>query len=265
MFASRVGRLGEMYVLLVTRDIAARYKSSVFGWLWPLFVQLAQLLVFTYLFATIFHVRLALPGLQNDALGYGLWLFTGLLGYNALQIGVTGSATTIYGQANLVKRVVFPLELLPLVPVGTAFIESLLGFYVLIVLAAATSHAVHPTLLLLPLIWIPQLLLTAGLAFFAASLSVFLRDIPQSLGPIFLLFFYLTPIVYPLGRVPAHIAPLLVLNPMSTIVDALRQVILVGTVPNARLYIIAVVICAVVFGLGVKLFERLRPAFADNV
>jgi lipopolysaccharide transport system permease protein len=262
---SRAGRLGEMYLLLVGRDLAARYKSSVFGWLWPVFIQLAQLLVFTYLFATIFHVRLALPGLPNDALGYGLWLFTGLLAYNSVQLGVTGASGAIYGQANLVKRVVFPLELLPLVAVGAAFVESLFGFTVLIMLAAVTSHVIHPTILLLPLIWIPQLALTAGLAYLVAALSVFLRDVPQSLGPIFLLLFYLTPIVYPPSRIPVPIAPLLLLNPIASIVDSLRQAILIGTVPSLRAYLVGLLISTFVFVAGLQFFKHVRPAFADNV
>jgi lipopolysaccharide transport system permease protein len=181
---------------LVRRDLETRYKGSVLGWMWPAVLQIAQLLVFTYLFAAIFKMRFAVAGIGSNAISYGLWLFTGLVGWNALQAGVMNSATAITARTNLVKRLVFPLAIVPLVPVCSALIESFFGFAVVIVLTVFAASVLHPTILLVPFVIIIQFLFTAGLAYIAAAGTTILRDLPQTLGPLFLLSFYLTPIVY---------------------------------------------------------------------
>ncbi|MEO1395352.1 MAG: ABC transporter permease, partial [Cyanobacteria bacterium J06634_5] len=161
----------------------ARYKGSVLGNLWPLLNQLAQLLIYTYVFAIVLRVKLTLKGMpENDSFVFGLWLFAGLLPWLAFSSGLTQSSGSVVGQPNLVKKVVFPLSLLPLVPILSSFLESTFGLMALIVFVAFVSKAVHATLLLLPLVWIPQLLLTAGIGYLTAGLTVFIRDIPQTLG-----------------------------------------------------------------------------------
>nr|QOL00459.1 teichoic acid translocation permease protein TagG [uncultured organism] len=248
---------------LVRRDLAARYKGSVFGWLWPLLVQLSQLLVFTYLFASIFKVRLDVPGFPASALTYGLWLFTGLVMWNMFTAGILGAASTIVSQANVVKKVVFPLALMPLVPVGSALVEGLAGFAVVIVLAVAISHQLHAAVLLLPLVVAVQVVLTAGVAYFVAGLTVFMRDVPQMLGPLTLLAFYLTPIVYPATRIPPSVAWIVTLNPIAITVEASRSLILTGSLSHPRALVLAAIVATIVFVAGWRFFRRVRPIFAD--
>lgn len=248
---------------LVRRDLETRYKGSLFSWLWPVIVQVAQLLVFTYLFAAIFRVKLDVAGMNNNSLAYGLWLFTGLLAWNTLQSGVTGAAPSILSQTNLVTKVVFPIALLPLIPVCSAFVEAATGLVVLLTLTFTLTHSAHLTWLLIPVLFAIQFFFTAGLAYLVASLTVFIRDIPQLLGPLFLFTFYLTPIVYPPSRVPRIIAGWLPLNPMSTLVDAYRDVIIFGTPPNYRTLFIAAVLAGVVFYVGLRFLQNVRHIFAD--
>ena len=250
---------------LVQRDLGARYRAAVFGWLWPLLVQLAQLVVFTYVFAAVFRQRAQIPGLQSGTLSYGLWLFTGLIGFNALQAGIVGASTSIVGQPNLVKRVVFPLALLPLVPVLSAAVEAVAGFAVLVAVTALTAHSLHPTLLLVPIVVVVQLILTAGLAYFVAGLTAFVRDVPQTLGPLFLLLLYLTPILYPPSAVPASVRTIVSLNPISVFVDAYRALTLEGTLPFGRHFALATIVSLAVFFLGWRFFRNLRPSFGDVV
>ncbi|HEY9819339.1 MAG TPA: ABC transporter permease, partial [Candidatus Sericytochromatia bacterium] len=165
---------------LVRRDLEARYKGSVLGNLWPLLNQLSQLLIYTYVFSIVLNVKLTLKGLPANNATFGLWLFAGLLPWIAFTSGLTQSASSVLAQPNLVKKVVFPLALLPLVPILSTFIESAFGLMALIVLVALSSNTLHTTLALLPLVWVPQLLLTAGLGYLVAGLTVFLRDIPQT-------------------------------------------------------------------------------------
>lgn len=250
---------------LVHRDFEARYKGSVLGNIWPLLNQLSQLLIYTYVFSIVLQVKLELKGIESDnSLTFGLWLFTGLLPWIAFTGGLLNSTGSVIGQTNLVKKVVFPLGLLPLVPILSTFIESMFGLAALLVFVAMFSGTLHETLALLPLVWIPQLLLTAGLGYLTAGLTVFLRDIPQTLGVILNLWFYLTPIVYPIKVVPEQFRFWVFwLNPLASIAEMNRDVILVGEVTHWGEWGVATGVSLIIFSGGFRAYRQLRPAFAD--
>ncbi len=250
---------------LVRRDLEARYKGSVLGNLWPLLNQLSQLLIYTYVFSIVLKVKLSSRGLPADNnIGFGLWLFAGLLPWIAFTGGLTQAAGSVVRQPNLVKKVVFPLTLLPLVPVLSTFIESSLGLAALIILVAFSTGKLHETLALLPLIWLPQLLLTAGLGYLCAGLTVFLRDIPQTLGVLLNLGFYLTPIVYPASVIPEQFRGWVFwLNPLAAITQVYRDLVLTGEVTHWEEWSFAFIVALVVFAGGLGVYRRLRPGFAD--
>jgi lipopolysaccharide transport system permease protein len=249
----------------VRRDLEARYKGSVLGNLWPLLNQLSQLLIYTYVFSTVLKVKLTtLKGLPANDFTFGLWLFAGLLPWIAFTGGLMQSANSVLGQPNLVKKVVFPLALLPLVPVLSTFIESSFGLMALIFFVAVTSHTLHTTLALLPLVWLTQLLLTTGLGYLAAGLTVFLRDIPQTLGVILNIWFYATPLVYPASAIPEQWRNLVFwLNPIAAIAEVYRDIVLVGEVKHWGEWGVACVVATIIFCCGFTVYKRLRPAFAD--
>ncbi|RAM48607.1 MAG: ABC transporter permease [Hapalosiphonaceae cyanobacterium JJU2] len=249
---------------LVRRDLEARYKGSILGNLWPLLNQLSQLLIYTYVFSIVLKVKLSLKGVPENNFTFGLWLFAGLLPWIAFSSGLIQAANSVVAQSNLVKKVVFPLALLPLVPTLSTFIESSFGLMALIFFVALSTHTLHSTLALLPLIWFTQLLLTAGLGYLMAGLTVFLRDIPQTLGVVLNLWLYLTPILYPAKAIPAEWQNLVFwVNPMTAISEVYRDLILVGEVKHWGEWGVASVISAIVFCIGFLVYKRLRPAFAD--
>lgn len=250
--------------ILVQRDLEARYKGSVLGNLWSLINQLAQLLVYTYLFSFVLSVKLKLSGLPENSFTFGLWLFAGLIPWTAFVNGFAQAANAVVSQPNLVKKVVFPLALLPLVPILTAFVESTLGLMTLIVFVAISTQTVHSTLWLLPLLWLPQLLLTIGLGYLTAALTVFLRDIPQTIGVVLNLWFYMTPVVYPIKAIPEPFRDWVFwLNPLAAIVELYRDLALVGEVQHWEQWGVLWLVALLVFGLGLTVYRRLRPAFAD--
>lgn len=261
------GRRAKLNLLatLVRRDLESQYKGSILGNLWPLLNQLSQLLIYTYVFSIVLKVKLNLAGFpENSDITFGVWLFAGLLPWSAFTSGLIKSAVSVVGQPNLVKKVVFPLGLLPLVPILTAFIESSLGLAALIVIVAVSSQKLNATLCLLPLVWMPQLLLTAGLGYLTAGLTVFLRDIPQTLGVILNFWFYLTPIVYPASVIPEQWrGAIFWLNPMAAISEVYRDLILLGEVKHWGEWGVATLISAAIFCGGLIVYRRLRPAFAD--
>jgi lipopolysaccharide transport system permease protein len=249
---------------LVRRDLEARYKGSVLGNLWPLLNQLSQLLIYTYVFSIVLKVKLSLRGLPENNLTFGLWLFAGLLPWIAFTGGLSQAAGAVVGQPNLVKKVVFPLALLPLIPILSTFIESAFGLMALIFFVAVTSHTLHPTLALLPLVWFTQLLLTTGLGYLTAGLTVFLRDIPQTLGVALNIWMYLTPIIYPASAIPeAWRSWVFWLNPMTAVVEVYRDLVLGGKVEHWGEWGVASIIAIFIFFFGLSVYKKLRPAFAD--
>ncbi|PLZ85375.1 ABC transporter permease [Fischerella thermalis CCMEE 5273] len=249
---------------LVRRDLEARYKGSILGNLWPLLNQLSQLLIYTYVFSIVLKVKLSLKGVPENNFTFGLWLFAGLLPWIAFSSGLIQAANSVVAQPNLVKKVVFPLALLPLVPTLSTFIESSFGLMALIFFVAVSTHTLHSTLALLPFIWLTQLLLTAGLGYLMAGLTVFLRDIPQTLGVILNIWLYLTPILYPAKAIPEEWRNLVFwLNPMTAIAEVYRDLVLVGEVKHWGEWGVTTVISAIVFCIGFSVYKRLRPAFAD--
>jgi len=255
----------DLLRMLVKRDLEARYKGSVLGNLWSVVNQLSQLLIYTYVFSIILKVKLSLKGLpEENSLVFGLWLFAGLLPWIAFTSGLTQAATSVVSQTNLVKKVVFPLALLPLVPVFSALVESAFGLIILIVFVAFRIGTLHETLGLLPLIWLPQLLFTVGLAYFTAALTVFFRDIPQTILVLLNLWFYMTPIVYPIDVVPETVRDLVLwLNPIAAITQIYRDLILIGQVNHGGEWAVLMVISLLTFSGGFWVYQRLRSGFAD--
>ena len=263
--SDRIWTKFDLLRTLVRRDLEARYKGSVLGNLWTLVNPLSQLLIYTYVFSVVLKVKLSLKGLPaNENVSFGLWLFAGLLPWIAFSTGLNQSASSVIGQPNLVKKVVFPLSLLPLVPILSAFVESSFGLMMLIFFVALSSGTIHTTLALLPLVWLPQLLLTAGLGYLAAGLTVFLRDVPQTLNVILNIWFYATPVVYPATSIPESWRNwVLWLNPLAAIAEVYRDFVLTGEVKHWGELGIAFTISVIIFVIGFLVYRRLRPAFAD--
>ena len=255
----------NLLLTLVRRDLEAKYKGSILGNFWPLLNQLSQLLIYTYVFSIILKVKLNLEGLPEDSkLTFGLWLFAGLIPWLAFTNGLTQASGCVIRQPNLVKKVVFPLSLLPLVPVLSTFVESTFGLIALIGMIGISSGLVNQTLWLIPIVCLPQLLLTAGLGYFTAGLTVFLRDIPQTLGVILNLWFYITPIVYPASVIPENWrAWVFWCNPLTAIAEVYRDLVLVGEIKHWRELGIASLISLLIFYFGLWVYKKLRPAFAD--
>jgi lipopolysaccharide transport system permease protein len=223
-----------------------------------------QLLVYTYVFSIVLQIRPQVKGLPSTSLTFGFWLFAGLIPWTAFITGFLASTSSVVGQPNLVKKIVFPLELLPLVPVLSAFVESLSGLFVSIALLGITTQNVQSTLWLFPLVWIPQLLFTSGLSYLFSGLTVFLRDIPQTIGVVLNLWFYLTPIIYPASAIPERFRLWVFwLNPFTTIVELYRDLLLVGEVHHWTEWGLLWLVSLPIFLGGLFVYQRLRPAFAD--
>ncbi len=267
----------ELLRTLVRRDLEARYKGSVFGNLWPLLNQFSQLLIYTYVFSIILRIKLPLDAQSNQAvlfeargfdpdstLLFGLWLFTALIPWIAFSTAVAQSANVVVGQVNLVKKVVFPLGLLPLVPVLSSFVESAFGLGILIVLLACITQNIPWQAAFLPLVWLMQILFTAGISYLVAGLTVFLRDVAQGVAIALNLWLYLTPVLYTADRLGPFEPWVMTLNPLASLTALYRDLVFWGSLETLQKYGIFLMATSLgVFFLGRGVYRKLTPAFAD--
>lgn len=252
----------DLIFSLARRELAARYKGSVLGIVWALLTPIVMIAIFTFIFAGIFGARFGAGGTAWD---YALYLFCGLLPWTAFQEAVQLSSTTIVSHANLVKRVVFPLETLPIAQVLSTLANQLFGTLALVVAAVIIRQQFHSTLLWLPVLLIPQLVATLGAAWFIASLGVFLRDIVQGVALVLMAWMYLTPIIYPESIVPEKFRAFINANPFTPLIRSYRRIILEGTQPDWHGLAYFAIFALIIFIFGFWWFARTRKNFADVI
>lgn len=258
-----MGASGQLLALIwefVKRDLLARYKGSAFGTAWAVLHPLILLGLYSFVFSTILRVRV---GEGEGTTVFALYLFCGMLPWNAFAEGLNRSTGVLLEHVNLIKRTVFPVEILPIYPVVGALANELIGMGVLLVGLLLTRHSLPAVLLVLPVVMLVQFALTAGLAWIIAGVTVFFRDLRQILGVILTLWVFVTPIFYPPSAVPEGLRFLLALNPMHTIVEAYRTILLKGLLPAWEGLVVVGIVGAVMLAMGYLLFSRLKPAFAD--
>jgi lipopolysaccharide transport system permease protein len=252
----------DLIVSLTRRELAARYRGSVLGIVWALLTPVVMIAIFTLVFAGIFNARF---GDSNSQWDYALYLFCGLLPWNAFQDSLQASSNTIVAHANLVKRVVFPLETLPVAQTLAAVANQMFGTAALVIAVAILRREVHATILFLPLLVILQIVATLGGAWLVASLGVFVRDIVQGITLVLMAWMYLTPIIYPESLVPERYRTLVNLNPFTPLIRNYRRLLLDGTTPDWRGLAYFAAFGLVSFLVGYWWFARTRKNFADVI
>ena len=244
------------------RDLLGRYKGSALGIAWAVLTPVVMIAIFTFIFAGIFGARF---GAGDSHWDYALYLFCGLLPWTMFQETVQQSSNTIVTNANLVKRVVFPLETLPAAQAFAALGNQLFATIALLIATIAIRHNLQLTALWLPVLLIPQLLLTLGAAWLIASLGVFLRDIAQGITLLLMAWMYLTPIIYPESIVPERFRWFIGINPFTSLVRSYRRVFLDGLAPDWLGLLYFTVVALVIFVFGYWWFARTRKNFADVI
>ncbi len=252
----------ELIYSFAKRELLGRYKGSALGIAWAVLTPVVMIAIFTFIFAGIFGARFGVSGSHWD---YALYLFCGLLPWTMFQESLQQSANTIIIHANLVKRVVFPLETLPAAQVFAALANQLFATIALLIATVAILRELHLTTLWLPVLLVPQLLFALGAAWLIASLGVFLRDIAQGVTLLLMAWMYLTPIIYPESIVPDRFRPLISFNPFTPLVRNYRRIFLEGLAPDWRGLAYFTVFAVIVFLFGYWWFARTRKGFADVV
>lgn len=251
-----------LILMLARRELAARYRGSALGTAWVILTPVVMIAIYTFIFAGIFGARFGASGSKWD---YAVYLFCGLLPWTAFQEAVQLSSNVIVTRSNLVKRVVFPLETLPVSQTAVALANQIFGTVALLVAAVLTHHRPSLSLLWLPVLLVPQLIATLGGAWLIAALGVFLRDTPQIVGLTLTAWMFLTPIMYPEAVVPAEYRPFINVNPFTPLVRNYRRIMLESSSPDWRGLAFFTAFALILFASGYWWFAKTRKNFADVI
>lgn len=258
---SSLYRNRNMVWQMTRREVAGRYKGSVLGLAWSFFHPVFMLLVYTFVFAVIFRSRWG-SGEESRA-AFAVMLFVGMIVASLFGEIVNRAPGLIVGNVNYVKKVVFPLEVLPLVSTGAALFHSLVSLVVLVLAIVLLYGQLHWTVLLVPVVLLPLVVLATGLAWFAASLGVFLRDVGQFTAIAVTVLTFLAPVFYPITAVPERFVPYVLLNPLTFIIEQARAVLVLGRLPDWLGLAVYGLIACVVAWAGFAWFQKTRRGFAD--
>ena len=249
---------------LTWREVVGRYKGSFIGLGWSFIQPLIMLFVYTFVFSVIFKARWGVESDEGKAT-FALALFMGLITFSIFSEVANSAPSLVLGNANYVKKVVFPLEILPFVRLLSALINAVFSLGVLFVGILIFNHFIHWTTLLLPLIWLPMMMFTLGCGYFLASLGVFVRDMGAVIGVLTTMLFFLTPIFYPLSAVPEPFRIFCRVNPIAIFVEDARRVVLWGLFPDWPWFFFGMVLSVAVLIIGFVWFMKSKKAFADVI
>ena len=250
--------------MLAKREALGRYKGSLLGIAWSFLHPLLMLSVYTFVFSTVFKARwTADTASSGTTLEYALHLFAGILIYTLFAECVTRAPALVLANVNYVKKVAFPLEVLPWVSLGSALFHFAVGLLIWLIFHAAFFGAPPVTALLLPLVMAPLVLFILGLCWLLAALGVYLRDVGQIVGILTSALIFLSPIFYPITALPEAFRPYLYLNPLTPAAEQARAVLILGQMPDWRMFAIFLAVSVIVAVLGFAFFQKTRKGFAD--
>ncbi len=260
----------DLIIQLTRRELTQRYRSSYLGMLWTVINPLLMLMIYTFIFSTVFQAKWGTLHTSEGAASQGpgtfaLTLFAGLIAFNVFAEVLNRAPVLILQAPNYVKKVVFPLEILPVVVLNVALVHSLISLGILMVGVTLGLGLISPMMALLPLAYLPLLLLCLGLGWFLASLGVYVHDTGHGVVFIVQVLFFMSPIFYPISAVPEHFRSILYLNPLTTIIDGFRRVLLWQQPLAWPAWSMLTVCAAVVAWLGYLWFMKTKGGFADVI
>lgn len=243
------------------REIVGRYRGSMMGLLWSFASPLVMLAVYTFVFSVVFRVRWQTGG--DDNASFALNLFAGVIAHSFLGECMTRSPGVIAENTGYVKKVVFPLWMIPAVVVLAAMFHMFISLLVLLVCSGLYQQQLHAAVLLLPLVLAPFVLLVLGITWFFAALGVYLRDLSQVLPVVSTMMLFLAPVLYPVEALPESLRQHLYLNPLTYVIGETRAIVLSGEMPHWVALSKFTVVALLVAAAGWKVFRRTQPGFAD--
>jgi ABC-2 type transport system permease protein len=243
----------ELLFALTAKELKTRYKSAVLGFLWAFLNPLLQMAVLSVVFTLIVRIQVR---------DYPLFLITGILAWSFFSSSLISGTDSLIGNRDLIKKAAFPRAILPLAAILFNLVNLLLSLAILLPVALFFAHS-GPALLLFPLVVLLNFVLAAGIVLISSSLNIYYRDISFIMQALVLVWFYASPVIYPLSMVPERFIGIYSLNPMAGIISLYRFSLLGGVFPPAVSVIFSLVWAAVFLVFGIIIFKKREPLFAD--
>lgn len=243
---------------MTVRHLRGQYKQSVLGYAWAFVNPLSQMLIISFVFSKILRV-------PSEGEPYPLFLFVGLVPWIFFSTALASGTDSVVGASSLVTKVYFPREILPTAAVFTKLVDLAFGMLILTALMVYYGDPPSLTALWFPVIFAIQLIFTLGLALPLAAMNLFFHDVRFLVGVVLSLWFYLTPVLYPVDIIPEQYRWIFELNPMAIFIHAYRRVLLHGQAPAVESMMVGLVISVVMFILGYYVFKKMEPGFADSI
>lgn len=247
---------------MTRREVVGRYQGSILGLAWSVFNPILMLVIYTFVFNVVFKARWSGVGEENKV-SFAVVLFVGLIIHGLFAECVNRAPGLIIYNANYVKKVVFPLEILPVVAMGATLFHTLANLLVLLCIFFVVNFQLHWTSFLFPIVAFPLIVGTLGVGMFLASLGVFLRDISQTVGLLTTVMLFLSPVFFPVSALPKEIQFWIILNPLTFIIEQSREILIWGRLPNWSGLTIYMSASLVVAWAGYWWFQKTRKGFAD--
>jgi len=253
----------SLAVMMIKREIAGKYRGSFMGIFWSLLTPLFMLCVYTFVFGVVFQARWNVTTYSKTE--FALVLFAGLMVFNVFAECINRAPGLIISNTSYVKKVVFPLEILPVVALGSALFNMLVSFVVWLAFYLLLFGVPKVTIFLFPLLILPLINLILGFSWFLASLGVFVRDVAQFINIVVTALMFLSPIFYPVSAVPEKFRPVMYANPITSVVEQVRGALMWGMKPDWDSFTVSFIVSLLVGWLGFAWFQKTRKGFADVI
>lgn len=244
------------------REVVGRYRGSVMGLAWSFFNPVLMLIVYTFVFSVVFKARWG-SGAQESKADFAIILFVGMIVHGLFAECINRAPSLILSNVNYVKKVVFPLEILAWVAMGSALFHAFISFVVLMAAQAIINLTVPWTAIFFPVVILPLLMATMGFAWFLAATGVFVRDIGQVTGIITTVMLFLAPVFYPASALPKEYQALLLINPLTFVIEQAREVLIWGRLPDWVGLGVSLAVSLLIAWAGFGWFQKTRRGFAD--
>lgn len=252
----------QLILQMTKRDVIGRYKGSVMGVMWSFLNPLFLLMIYTFVFSVVFKARWG-TSLPESKTQFAILLFVGMIVHGLFAETLNRAPGLILSNVSYVKKIVFPLEILPVVAIGTALFHALVSVLVLVVAFVLINGYLQWTIVFLPLVLLPLIVLTLGAAWGLASLGVFLRDVAQPIGLVMTVLLFASPVFYPITALPEYIRPWLMLNPLTFVIEQARAVLVFGQIPDWAGLAIYSLASLLIAWMGYAWFQKTRKGFAN--
>ena len=251
----------NLIVQMTKREVIGRYRGSMLGIAWSFFNPLIMLAVYTVVFSAIFQAKW---GVGSDSkTEFALVLFVGMIVHGILAESMNNSPSLILRNVSYVKKVVFPLEILPWIVMGSTLFHAFISLVVWVLFYAVVNHSMQWTVVFLPLVFFPLFFFSLGVSWMLASLGVYIRDIGQMTSILTTILLFMSPIFYPASRLPEPYQTIIYLNPLTFVIEQARDVLMWGNMPNWFGMGMAYLVSLLVAWLGFAWFQKTRQGFAD--